>query len=137
MEWCKASYFDTSALVKLVMDDPSEEPGREAVRKYYWANTANMYTVPYCVAETFSVFKRKFLQGHLTSEQYLKCIKTFTGHFLGGNLRQDQMSVLSPIVFAETERLVNDHGIDFVDCLQIVTIMQADSVSWDQTRNPS
>ncbi len=124
--WCKASYFDASALVKLVVDDLSEEQGREAVRKYYWSHTASVYATPYCVAETFSVFKRKFLRGQITKEQYIKYIQTFTGRFLGTNLRQDQMSVLSPVVFAETERLVNEHGIDFVDCLQIVTIMHGE-----------
>jgi predicted nucleic acid-binding protein len=124
--WCKASYFDTSALVKLVVDDPSEEQGREAVRKYYWSHIASVYTTPYCVAETFSVFKRKFLRGQITKEQYIKYIQTFTGRFLGTNLRQDQMSILSPVVFAETERLVNEHRIDFVDCLQIVTIMHGE-----------
>jgi hypothetical protein len=41
--WCKASYFDTSALVKLVSEDePAEEPGREAVRKYYWSHIAGV-----------------------------------------------------------------------------------------------
>jgi predicted nucleic acid-binding protein len=121
--WCKASYFDTSALVKLVSDDQSEEQGREAVRKYYWSHIASLYTTPYCVAETFGVFKRKFLREQVTKDQYLKDIQTFTSTFLGCNLRQDQVAVLSPVVFSETERLVNQHGIDFVDCLQIVTLL--------------
>lgn len=82
-----------------------------------------MYSTPYCIAETFSVFKRKLLNENIKKEQYIKYIQKFTREFLGANLRQDQVSVLSPVVFSETERLVNDHGIDFVDCLQIVTIM--------------
>jgi predicted nucleic acid-binding protein len=120
---CKASYFDTSALVKLVSDDQSEEPSREAVRKYHWSHIASVYATPYCVAETFGVSKRKFLRGQVTNEQYFKDIHTLISRFLGCNLRQDQMSVLSPVVFSETERLVNQHGIDFVDCLQIVTLI--------------
>jgi predicted nucleic acid-binding protein len=121
--WCKASYFDTSALVKLVSDDLNEEQGREAVRKYYWSRIASVYTTPFCVAETFGVFKRKRLREQITKEQYLRDCHTFTSKFLACNLRQDQASVLSPAVFAETERLVMEHNIDFVDCLQIVTIM--------------
>ncbi|GAC1666982.1 MAG: hypothetical protein NVS9B4_22780 [Candidatus Acidiferrum sp.] len=122
--WCKAKYFDASALVKLVADDPSEEQGREALRKYYWGNVSSLYATPCCVVETFSVFKRKFARNEITEEQYLKYVQTFIRQFLGANLRQDQVPVLSPIVFSETERLVKTYKLDFVDCLQIVTIMR-------------
>ena len=121
--WCRASYFDASALVKLVADDPSEEQGRDTLRKYYWSHTASVYATPYCVSETFSVFKRMFVRAEINEERYIKYVQTFIRQFLGTNLRQDQMSVLSPVVFSETERLVKAHKIDFVDCLQIVTIM--------------
>jgi predicted nucleic acid-binding protein len=120
---CKAHYLDASALVKLVADDPSEEPGREALRKYYWGHISAVYATSYCITEAFSAFKGKFLRGQITEDQYIKYVQTFIRLFLGVNLRQDEVSILSPVVFSEAERLIKKHKIDFLDCFQIVTIM--------------
>ena len=123
MHWCKAHYLDTSALVRLVADDPSEEPGRDALRKYYWQHAASMYATSHCIAEAFSVFKRKFLRGHITEAQYIKYVQDFIRQIIGGNLRMDELPILSPVVFSEAERLITKHKIDFFDCFQIVTVM--------------
>jgi predicted nucleic acid-binding protein len=122
--WCNAHYLDASALVKLVADDPDEEPGREVLRRYYWSHIASMYATSYCIAEAFSAFKRKFMQGRITEDQYIKYVRTFIRQFLGANLRQDELPILSPVVFSEAERLIKKYQIDFLDCFQIVTIMQ-------------
>ncbi len=121
--WCKAHYLDASALVKLVADDPAEEPGRDVLRRYYWQHTDGMYATSYCITETFSVLKRKFLQGLITEANYIRYVQNFIRQFLGVNLRQDDVPILSPVVFSEAERLIKKHKIDFLDCFQIVTIM--------------
>ena len=121
--WCKAHYLDASALVKLVADDPEEDLGREALRKYYWGHTASMYATSYCIAEAFSALKSKFLRGRITEDQYITYVQKFIRHFLGVNLRLDQVPILSPLVFSEAERLIKKHKIDFLDGFQIVTIM--------------
>jgi predicted nucleic acid-binding protein len=121
--WCKAHYLDASALVKLVADDPSEEPGRRVLRRYYWQHVASMYATSYCITEAFSAFKRKFLRAQITEDQYIKYVQTFIRQFLGANLRQDDVPILSAVVFSEAERLIKKHKIDFLDCFQIVTIM--------------
>ena len=72
----KVCYLDASALVKLVADDRDEEPGRDAVRKYYH-NNANMKATPYCVAEALSVFKRKFLRKMISRDEYKRYVKEF------------------------------------------------------------
>jgi predicted nucleic acid-binding protein len=108
--------------VKLVADDLDDEPGREALRAYYWANTASVYATSYSVAETLSAFKKKFGQGRISEEQYLKYIREFLRTVVGVNLRIDEVPILS--VFSKAERLIKTHGIDFLDCLQIVTIME-------------
>lgn len=121
--WCKAHYLDASALVKLVADDPSEEPGRDVLRKYYWGHIASMYATSYCITEAFSAFKTKFLRGQITENQYIEYVRKFVRQFLGANLRQDQVQILSPVVLSEAERLIKRHKVDFLDCFQIVTIM--------------
>jgi predicted nucleic acid-binding protein len=123
--WGKAHYLDASALVKLVADDLDEEPGRDAVRKYYWGHIHSVYATPYCVTETFSAFKRKFVQRRITEDQYIKYILDFRRLILGVNLRiDDKVPILSPVVSTEAERLIRKHKIDFLDCFQIVTILQ-------------
>jgi hypothetical protein len=58
----KVHYFDASALVKLVADDPDEEPGRGSLRKYHWEYAHPGYTVSFCVAEALGALKLKFLR---------------------------------------------------------------------------
>jgi predicted nucleic acid-binding protein len=119
----KAHYLDASALVKLVADDPDELPGREALRKYYWTHTASMYATSYCIAETLSAFKRKQLRGRITDEDYVRYCKTFITRTIGANLRIDQVEILSPTTLSEAQRLFEKHGIDFINALQIVTVL--------------
>jgi predicted nucleic acid-binding protein len=121
--WCIPHYLDASALVKLVADDDGEEPGRDVLRKYYWEHTAHMYATSYCITEAFSAFKRKFLREQISEDQYIKYIQTFIRQFLGANLRQDDVPILSQVVFSEAERLIKKYKIDFLDCFQIVTIL--------------
>ena len=123
MIWGKAHYLDASALVKLVAEDPDEEPGRDAVRKYYWGNRDSVYAISYCVTDAFSAFKIKSLRHRITEDQYIKYILEFRRLILGVNLRIDDVPILSPIVSTEAERLIKKHNIDFLDCFQIVTIL--------------
>ncbi len=123
MIWGKTHYLDASALVKLVAEDPDEEPGRDAVRKYYWGNRDSVYATSYCVTETFSAFKTKSLRHRITEDQYIKYILEFRRLILGVNLRIDDVPILSPIVSTEAERLIKKHKIDFLDSFQIVTIL--------------
>jgi predicted nucleic acid-binding protein len=122
-KWCKSHYLDASALVKLVADDSDEEPGRKALRDYHKANIASVYATSYSVAETLSVFKRKSLHKKISQEQYLKYVQDFLRTVIGRkNLRIDEVPILS--VYSKAERLIKTYKIDFLDCLQIVTIME-------------
>jgi predicted nucleic acid-binding protein len=119
---CKPHYFDASALVKLVADDFDELLGRDALRKYYWQHTASVYSTSYCIAETFSAFKRKLARGLITQSRYCEYLHDFRIKILGCNLRQDEMPILSPVVAAETDRLIRTYNLDFIDSFQIVTL---------------
>lgn len=123
MIWGKTHYLDASALVKLVANDPDEEPGRDAVRKYYSENRDSVHATSYCVTEAFSAFKIKFLRHRITEDEYIKYVLEFRRLFLGVNLRVEDVPILSQIVTTEAERLIKKYKIDFLDCFQIVTIM--------------
>ena len=119
----KVHYFDASALVKLVADDPDEELGRAALRKYHTEHAHPGYTTSFCIAEAFGALKTKFLRKKISQAQYLKCVKELI--LVTGNTFQiDEMPILDPEVRSEFERLSKSYRLDFVDCLQIITILK-------------
>jgi predicted nucleic acid-binding protein len=118
----KAHYLDASALVKLVAEDADEEPGRAALRAYYYGHSSK-YATSYCVTEAFSAFKLKFLRKKITEEQYIQYVRSFIQRIIGSNLQVDEVPILTPLVFKEAERMIQKHKIDFIDCFQIVTVL--------------
>jgi predicted nucleic acid-binding protein len=119
----KVHYFDASALVKLVADYQDEEPGRKTLRRYYHEHSRPFYKTSFCVAEAFGAFKRKFQRKRISEEQYLIYVRNFI-RVIGNTFRIDEVPILLPLVTSEVERLVAKYQIDFVDCFQIVTLMQ-------------
>jgi predicted nucleic acid-binding protein len=121
-DWAKAYYLDASALVRLIADDPDDAPGRDILRKYCREHPSKLAT-SHCVSEALSVFKWKSLHKKISQNQYLKCVQDFIRTVIGGALEIDEVPLLSPTLFTEAERLIKKHNIDFIDCLQIVTIL--------------
>src|SRR5271154_2285677 len=119
----KVHYFDASALVKLVADDADEEPGRNVLRQYHREHAHPGYTTSFCVAEAFGAFKRKFLRKTISEQKYVTYIKNFI-RIIGNTFQIDEVPILLPVVSTEAERLVAAYKIDFIDCFQIVTILQ-------------
>jgi predicted nucleic acid-binding protein len=122
--WCKAHYLDASALVKLVDDSPGESSGRDVLRKYYNEHSS-MYATSYCLAEAFGVFKRRFLNNEINEGQYIEYVQGLIRLTVGWKLQLDEVDILLPIVSSEAERLIRKwkHKIDFLDCIQIVTVL--------------
>jgi predicted nucleic acid-binding protein len=118
----KAHYLDASALVKLVADDADEEPGRDVLRKYYHEHS-NRYATSYSVTEAFAALKGKFRRTRITESQYIKYVQDLIRTVIGVNLQVDEVSILSPVVHSEAERLIKTYKIDFLDSFQIVTIL--------------
>ena len=90
----------------------------------YYRNRPLMYTSSFCVAECFSAFKLKFLRGKITREQYLSYIYEFYRLGVGSKPQIDDIEMLNPEFRSEAERLINVHGIDFIDAVQIVTLLK-------------
>lgn len=110
--------------MKLVADDADEEPGRNVLRRYHREHAHPGYTTSFCIAEAFGAFKLKFLRERISEEQYVTYVRNFI-RVTGNTLQVDDIPSLSPVVSSEVERLIATYKIDFVDCFQIVTIMQA------------
>jgi predicted nucleic acid-binding protein len=117
-------YLDASALVKLVADDPDDAPGRDVLLQYYHQHT-NMLTTSHCLSEALSIFKVKFhYRKRITQTDYLRYIDIFIRVYVGGKLRIDEMPILSPKLLTEAVRLIKQYNLDFIDCVQIVTILR-------------
>ncbi len=119
----KAHYFDASALVKLVADDPDDEPGRDVLRKYHQGHTSR-YTTSFCITEALGALKRKFQRSRISEVQYLTSVKNLIRTTENTFHIDDEVSILQPAVSSEFEQLVTKYKIDFVDCLQILTILR-------------
>jgi predicted nucleic acid-binding protein len=96
---------------------------RNTLRRYYLEHSRPVYTTSFCVAEAFGAFKRKFQRKRISEEQYLIYVRNFI-RVIGNTFRIDDVPILLPLVTSEVERLVAKYQIDFVDCFQIVTLMQ-------------
>ena len=123
--WCNAHYLDASALVKLVADDPTEEPGREVLRKYYWGHAAHMYATsyPYHHGSVLRLQEKVLAKAdHRGSVRELPP-EVHSAISWGRPPEGQGAGLLSPVVMSEAERLIKKYKIDFLDCFQIVTIM--------------
>jgi predicted nucleic acid-binding protein len=124
--WIRAHYLDASALVKLIAEDDAERPGREALRNYYWANAANVYSTSHSITEALSAFKHKWVRKEISGAQYKEYIDKFLTLTIGANLRveddEDVIPILSKEVGDEAERMIDAYDIDFLDCFQLIVI---------------
>jgi len=90
----KCSYFDASALIKLVSEEASEEPGRSAVRKYI-KREANLYTTSHCISEALGVLKvkcfyRKYILTIWTLSIVLKSLPFFMANTPSFQMNRNQ-----------------------------------------------
>jgi predicted nucleic acid-binding protein len=118
-QWIKGRFFDASALVKLVVDEPDSDKVREFVNQ-----RTNLHTNFICYAEAFGVLKRKWVtsKGVIAFDTYFAMVlRLISG--VRNKFQFDEMELLSPTVQGDIERLGNDHHLDLADALQLVTIL--------------
>ena len=119
----RAHYLDASVIVKLVAEDPIEEPGRVAIREYFFdLPTASFRTTSYCVAETFSVFKHKWLKGEISMEDYAKDFREFA-RLVNPRLTIEDAPITAKLL-DEADSLMRKYELDVVDSIQLITIRQ-------------
>ncbi len=117
----KNHYFDASAMVKLVATDPDEEPGRAAVLRFFHTNGFH-HTTSYCVVETLSALKAKWRRRRITQDAYIHSVREFFRVVLSGCDVEDVP--LSQDVENEAERIMRTYQVDFVDSIQLVTVLR-------------
>ena len=107
-------------MVKIVAEDVDEEPGRAVLRQYFFSHVMYRAT-SFCVAEALSAFKTKWLRGRISQDEYVKNVSEFF-RLVVSPLHVEEVR-LAVQVHREAERLVRTHGIDFIDSIQVVTLL--------------
>ena len=113
-------YLDASAMVRVVADDSDEVPGRDALREYFFKHGQYRAT-SYCVAEALSAFKTKWLRGKISQAEYIRDVQKFF-RLVVSALHIEEVP-LGVQLRQAAERLIAAYEIDFVDSIQIVTLM--------------
>lgn len=112
-----ATYFDASALVKWLVD----EPGSDIVREY-WNTQATRTTTQFCFYETLSILKGKMGRGELTKDQYFKAAERLAGWY-GPSLRSTEDPDFTRLdVFMKAEQVAKDCELDLSDAFQLLSL---------------
>jgi predicted nucleic acid-binding protein len=117
----RCHYWDASALVKIVADDAAEASGRASVRAFFFEQALH-YATSYSLAEALNVFKLKWLRHDISREVYFQDVREFF-RLVVSSTEEDQVPI-SVQVLDQAERIMAEHALDFVDALQLVTVLR-------------
>lgn len=118
METIRTHLLDTSALVKLVVD----ENGSERIRKYFTEKSV-FWTTSLCFAEALGVLKVKhFYRKEITEEKYLSASEELVAHLRNGSISIEEVDITQISTFNEVEKISKSYSIDLADAFQIVTM---------------
>lgn len=113
----RSHYLDTSALVRLLVD----EPGSEALRSYYDRHSVFSVT-GICFAECLGVLKAKRVRKLLDEEQYFSACEDLIARIRDRSIFIDNVTVRERELFDEAERFARSHDIDLADAYQLVSL---------------
>jgi predicted nucleic acid-binding protein len=117
----RCHYWDASAVVKIVADDVAEVPGRDSVRAFFFEHGLH-YATSYTLAEALNVFKLKWLRHDISVEQYFRDVREFF-RLVVSSTEEDHVPI-SVQILEHAERIMAEHELDFVDALQLVTVLR-------------
>ncbi len=118
METIRTHLLDTSALVKLVVD----EDGSERIRNYF-AEKSVFWTTSLCFAEALGVLKVKhFYRKEITEEKYLSASEELVANLRNGSISIEEVDITQISTFNEVEKVSKSYSIDLADAFQIITI---------------
>lgn len=122
VSYVRANYLDTSALIKLLVDEPDGSQLKE-----YFERNHGFYVTSLCFAEALGVLKAKyFYREEITEKGYLRRSYLLTEWIRGRRIELDDVSLTDPAMFDEVETIVKKYQIDVSDALQIVTIKKGE-----------
>jgi len=118
METIRTHLLDTSALVKLVVD----EDGSEKIRKYFMDKSV-FWTTSLCFAEALGVLKVKhFYRKEITKEKYLSASEELVAHLRNGSISIEEVDITQISTFNEVEKVSKSYSLDLADAFQIITM---------------
>jgi len=121
-------YLDASALVKLVVDEEYSTRVRTYVEKHSWRVCTS-----YCFVEALGALKLKKVRGEFSERAYIAGSRRLISKVRNCYIKLHDDIPSASAAFAEAERMVKDHGIDFIDAFQIISVKE----SWQYLAAPS
>ncbi|MFI0377351.1 MAG: type II toxin-antitoxin system VapC family toxin [Candidatus Thiodiazotropha sp.] len=118
MNAIRTHYLDTSALVKIFID----EEGSDVLKKYFNDHSV-FHTTSLCFAETLGVLKAKYSRKNITEEVYLSASEELCIYAFNDTIQIDDISITEPNAYRKSKQLSKKYGIDLVDCFQIYTLL--------------
>jgi predicted nucleic acid-binding protein len=113
-------FLDSSALVKLVVHEPSSEVLQPYFNSHSW-----FVTSPLCVAEALNVVKRKWSRHELTDQQYFAASwELLFSYREGGRIQLTRENLADPEVFFGARELSVRYGVDLADTLQLYLLIR-------------
>lgn len=117
----RVRYLDTSALVKLYID----EPDAYVLRAYFNAHAKPFFTSWLCVGEAFGVFKRRWTNGQLPTEDYFGAVRRLSVALWGNEVGVERYGEGDPFVIEEVRRIDSENPtLGFADALQLLTLLK-------------
>lgn len=117
----RANCFDASALVKVF----TQEEGSSIVREYFHSRSPTKYTTPFCLYETLSVLKVKWLyRKELTKEEYTEAAFRLVAWFGACTSYAQDIDLKEHTVFFKVRELAERHSIDLSDAFQILSVKE-------------
>jgi predicted nucleic acid-binding protein len=121
MNPARVHYWDASALVRIVAEDPAEQVGRAELRALFFGQGSH-YATQACLAEAIGVFKRKWLVEKVyTLPEYVRTVREFY-RLVVSHVAVDEIPV-SVQLLDQAEQLMREHQLDFIDSIQMTTVL--------------
>ena len=117
--WAKTRYLDSSAIVKIFIDEGDSLP----IRNFYNSN-CNFCATSLCVFEALGVLKGKWQHNRISDQQYFEATKKLIIDAWGKKIEIDDVGIINPQVQVEVEKISKKYLLDLSDGLQIVTILK-------------
>ena len=126
----RPNYLDASALVKLVVD----EEYSSRVRAYVFAAEQSWRVcTAYCFVEALGVLKRRNATGCLSDRGYIAGSRRLIHLTKDDSIKLIEENFPTMVSFSAAETLVKNHGIDFLDAFQLLSVKE----SWKYLASPS
>jgi predicted nucleic acid-binding protein len=119
----RTHYLDTSAIIKLFLD----EADCQIIREYYNKQTT-FYTTSLCFAETLGKLKdmrfHRKQPNNISESQYLAACNALLADISSGAIGIDEIAINNREVYKNVENITQKYSLDVADAFQIYTLKE-------------